>query len=143
MVKCFAKLSVIIVSVSVLGCSSSNNKPLSIGFSADSTSIVIGNIDRPGLLALKDLQNTDSVYNELIAVLQTPSETDTILREEPIKGTYLVTDSNVVFSPATPFVKGREYLVITHINSKFGDAESIATGSLSTGVKPKEKHLIR
>ncbi|MES2828540.1 MAG: hypothetical protein V4687_10305 [Bacteroidota bacterium] len=143
MAKCLAKVSVIILSVSILGCSSSNNKPLSIGFSADSSSIIIGNIDQPGLLALRDLKNTDSLYRELIAVLQTPSETDTILREELIEGDYLITDSNVVFKPAKPFVKCREYLVITHINAKFGDAESIATSSLSTGVKPREKHLIR
>jgi hypothetical protein len=48
-----------------------------------------------------------------------------------------------VFSPAKPFIKGREYLVITHMNAKFGDAEQIAKGQLSLGVKPVQKSLIR
>jgi hypothetical protein len=129
--------------VAVLGCSSSNSKPLSIAFSRDSTSVVISNIDKPGLLRLRQLKPQDSTFNELIAVLQTPSEKDSDIREEPVAGSYLVSDTSIVFTPTKPFIKGREYLVITHINAKFGDAEQIAKGQLSLGVKPSQKSLVR
>jgi hypothetical protein len=127
----------------VFGCSSSNSKPLSIAFSKDSTAVIISNIDRPGLLKLQEFKNQDSVFTELIAVLQTPSETDSSIREESIPGKYLISDTSIVFKPLEPFVRGREYLVITHINTKFGDAKQIAKGQLSLGIKPVQKSLIR
>ncbi|MGY4383512.1 hypothetical protein ACVWYN_000531 [Pedobacter sp. UYP24] len=140
--KVFTKVAVL-MSCCLLACSSSNTKPLSIQFSADSSTIIISNIDRPGLLQLKDLNLTDSSYSELISVLQTPTELDSSIREEPIAGKYIVSDSNIVFSPKMPFVKNRTYLIITHINAKFGDAEQIVKSSLSTGIKPQEQLLKR
>lgn len=143
MLKGIYSLFLTIVIIGFYSCSSSNSKPLSIEFSADSSAIVIASIDRPGLLRLQQLDAQDSVFKDLIAVLQTPSETDSSISEEPIAGNYKVSDSAVVFSPLQPFVKGREYLVITHINAKFGDAEQVAKGQLSLGVKPIQKSLIR
>jgi hypothetical protein len=143
MLKNMITLMLVLFSLAFSGCSSSNSKPLSIAFSTDSSKIVISNIDKPGLLGLQQLKTQDSVLKELIAVLQTPSETDSAIREELIPGKYSVTDTGVVFSPAKPFIKGREYLVITHMNAKFGDAEQIAKGQLSLGVKPVQKSLIR
>jgi hypothetical protein len=143
MLKGIYSLFLTIVIIGLYSCSSSNSKPLSIEFSADSSAIIITSIDRPGLLRLQQLDAQDSVFRDLIAVLQTPSETDSSISEEPIAGSYKVSDSAVVFSPLQPFVKGREYLVITHINAKFGDAEQVAKGQLSLGVKPVQKSLIR
>jgi len=143
MLKGIYSLFLTIVIIGFYSCSSSNSKPLSIEFSADSSAIVIASIDRPGLLRLQQLDAQDSVFKDLIAILQTPSETDSSISEEPIAGNYKVSDSAVVFSPLQPFVKGREYLVITHINAKFGDAEQVAKGQLSLGVKPVQKSLIR
>jgi len=143
MLKGIYSLFLTIVIIGFYSCSSSNSKPLSIEFSADSSTIVIASIDRPGLLRLQQLDAQDSVFKDLIAVLQTPSETDSSISEEPIAGNYKVSDSAVVFSPLQPFVNGREYLVITHINAKFGDAEQVAKGQLSLGVKPVQKSLIR
>ncbi|MEJ7557190.1 MAG: hypothetical protein WKF66_02710 [Pedobacter sp.] len=143
MLKNINTLVLSLLTASFLGCSSSNSKPLSILFSNDSTAIVITEIDRPGLLKLQLLNPQDSVFSELISVLQTPSEKDTTIREELVAGNYLVTDTSIVFTPVQPFVKGREYLVITHINTKFGDAEQVAKGQLSLGVKPIQKSLIR
>jgi hypothetical protein len=143
MLKGIYSLFLTIVIIGLYSCSSSNSKPLSIEFSADSSAIIITSIDRPGLLRLQQLDAQDSVFKDLIAVLQTPSETDSSISEEPIAGNYKVSDSAVVFSPLQPFVKGREYLVITHINAKFGDAEQVAKGQLSLGVKPVQKSLIR
>jgi len=143
MVKGIFILPLLLFAVFVIGCSSSNNKPLSIAFSKDSSAIVVSDIDKPGLLQLRELDPTDSVFKELIAVLQTPSEKDTSIREELIPGRYLLSDTSIVFLPNQPFIKGREYLVITHLNAKFGDAEQIAKGQLSLGVKPAQQSLVR
>ena len=143
MLKNLLKSALLIFMAGFLGCSSSNSKPLSIEFSKDSTKILISNIDKPGLLKLQELKPQDSLFSDLVAVLQTPSEKDSTIREELVSGNYAVSDSGIVFSPTQPFVKGREYLVITHINAKFGDAEQVAKGQLSLGVKPVQKSLIR
>lgn len=143
MLKNIKTLTLVCFSLAFSRCSSSNSKPLSIAFARDSSTIVISNIDKPGLLGLQQLNPQDSVFRELIAILQTPSEKDSAIREELIPGNYAVSDTGVVFSPAQPFVKGREYLVITHMNAKFGDAEQVAKGQLSLGVKPVQKSLVR
>ena len=143
MLKNLLKSALLIFMAGFLGCSSSNSKPLSIEFSKDSTKILISNIDKPGLLKLQELKPQDSLFSDLVAVLQTPSEKDSTIREELVSGNYAVSDSGIVFSPSQPFVKGREYLVITHINAKFGDAEQVAKGQLSLGVKPVQKSLVR
>lgn len=143
MLKNLLKSALLIFMAGFLGCSSSNSKPLSIEFSKDSTKILISNIDKPGLLKLQELKPQDSLFSDLVAVLQTPSEKDSTIREELVSGNYAVSDSGIVFIPSQPFVKGREYLVITHINAKFGDAEQVAKGQLSLGVKPVQKSLIR
>lgn len=125
------------------GCSDANNKPLSIDFSRDSSAIVFSNIDPRGLLELQGLKNRDSVLTELVSVLQTPSEKDSLIREEEIPGKVVLTDSNLVFSPIQPFVSGREYLVITHLNIQFAKPEEIIKGKLSYTIKPQQKVLNR
>ncbi|AOM77581.1 hypothetical protein [Pedobacter steynii] len=109
----------------------------------DSTKIILQHIDQAGLLALKDIKEGDSVLNELVAVLQTPSERDSAIREEPVAGKMLLTDSNVVFVPAQPFVKGRDYLVITHLNIRFGSAKEVLKGKINYSMKPQQKLLTR
>lgn len=126
-----------------LACISTNSKPLLISFSADSTSIEFSNIDRPGLLQLQNMTTKDSVLSELIAVLQTPSEKNTIIKETPISGKFILTDSNIVFTPYIPFKKGNDYLVITYLNARFGSVDQILKSQLNTTVKPTQIFLTR
>lgn len=112
MLKNLLKSALLLFMAGFLGCSSSNSKPLSIEFSKDSTKILISNIDKPGLLKLQELKPQDSIFSDLVAVLQTPSEKDSTIREELVSGNYAVSDSGIVFSPTQPFVKGREYLAV-------------------------------
>lgn len=144
MFKYFFRLIVLsYVSLFFAGCADANNKPLSIAFSKDSSAIVFSNIDPRGLLELKSLKNRDSVLMELVSVLQTPSENDSLIREETIPGKIMLSDSGLVFSPIQPFVKGREYLVITHLNIQFAKPEEIIKGKLSYTIKPQQKVLNR
>lgn len=123
------------------GCSSDEQKTLSIDFSPDSTAVVFSGIDQAGLTQLKNARYPDSVLNELISVLQTPSERDTSLKEMPVQGHLKLTDSTIVFYPDTSFVRGRDYLVITHLNTSFVDAKRILTNSVSIKLKPVQKLL--
>ncbi|RYE37635.1 MAG: hypothetical protein EOP48_28395 [Sphingobacteriales bacterium] len=150
MVKYLIKISIspilsVLLAFSCLlfACSSSNNKPLLIHFSADSTSIVFENIDRPGLLQLKSMEGQDSILNDLISVLQTPSESDTTIKELPLPGKMLVTDTSIVFTPEQPFLKGNDYLVITYLNARFGTPEQVLKAQLNTAVKPHQMLLTR
>lgn len=144
MLKCFVKVFLAFCAISsVFACTSTNSKPLLIGFSADSSSIVFGNINEAGLLKLKNAVASDSVFHSLISVLQTPSEKDTAIKEIPIEGAVSIRGKEVVFVPEKPFVKNRDYLVITYLNARFGNAEDIMKGELSYGVKPAQKLLTR
>ncbi|SHF60853.1 hypothetical protein [Pedobacter caeni] len=144
MLKCFVKLTGVLYSLGLfVACSNANNKPLSIDFSLDSTKIVLSHIDETGFLSLKNSKEADSALNELVVVLQTPSEQDSAIREEPVPGKMLLTDSNIVFIPLHPFVKGRDYLVITHLNIRFGGMEEIVKGKVSYRMKPQQKMLTR
>jgi len=144
MLKFFVKGFLVFCAISsVFACTSTNSKPLLIGFSADSASIVFGNINQAGLLQLKNAPLTDSVFHNLISVLQTPSEKDTAIKEMPIEGQVSIRGDEVVFVPEKPFTKGRDYLVVTYLNARFGNAEDIMKGELSYGVKPTQKLLTR
>lgn len=144
MLKCIVKLFVCFCSVVLMSaCSSTNNKPLLIDFSADSSAIVFSHIEQAGLLQLQQLNKNDTALHGLIAVLQSPSEQDTTLKETPVEGKILVTDSNLVFVPVSPLVKGRHYLVITHLNTRFGGAAEILKGELANRLRPAQKLLRR
>lgn len=129
--------------VLLFACSSTNNKPLLIGFSTDSTAIVFSHVDRAGLLQMRSMGKGDTVFHQLISVLQTPSEADAIFIEQEIAGNIVSTDSNLVFIPITPFVKGRDYLVITHLNVEFGRLKDMLTGDLKNRIRPVQKTLTR
>ncbi|TCD03297.1 hypothetical protein [Pedobacter psychroterrae] len=126
-----------------VACSTTNSKPLLIDFSADSTCIVFSNIDRPGLLQLTGVATQDSVLNSLISVLQTPSETDSLTKETPLAGKLTITDTNIVFKPFRPFLRGNDYLVITYLNARFGTEEQILKSQLNTAVRPHQVVLTR
>ncbi|ACU02364.1 hypothetical protein [Pedobacter heparinus] len=144
MVKNSVKLSVAFCALMALfACSSANNKPLLIGFNTDSTAIVFNQIEQSGLLELQQLQAGDSTFNNLVSVLQTPSEKDSTIKETPVEGRFTVTDSNLVFIPISSFVKGRDYLVITHLNAKFGNMKDLLSGELKNRVRPVQKLLRR
>jgi len=128
---------------SLSSCSSANNKPVLIGFSADSASIVVTNIDRDGLYQLKSDTTNDSLKNQLISVVQTPSDSDSTIMEAAIAGRVLVTDSSVIFMPAQAFVKGRDYLVSTYLNSRFAGVGNVLKGRMNYAVKPSEQLLSR
>jgi hypothetical protein len=135
----------ILLSFTVLfaGCSPDEREALRIDFSSDSTAIVFKGIDQAGLTQLKNGQYPDSVLNELISVLQTPSERDTSIKEMPVQGHLKLTDSTVVFYPDTSFVTGRDYLVVTHLNTSFVDAGRVLTNGVSIKLKPVQKLLSR
>lgn len=125
------------------GCSSADEEPLRIDFSPDSTAIIFSGIDQAGLNKLRNARYPDSVLSELISVLQTPSERDTNLKEMPVDGHLKLTESTIVFYPDSPFVRERDYLVITHLNTSFVDAKQVLTNSVSIKVKPIQKLLSR
>lgn len=144
MVKNLVKQVVVLICPGFLfACSSANNKPLLIDFSRDSSAIVFNNIGQAGLLQLQKKPGNDSMLSSLIAVLESPSEKDSTLKELPIDGKILVTDSNIVFMPIRPFVKGRSYLVITHLSARFGAAGDLLKGEVTNRVRPQQKVLTR
>lgn len=120
-------------------CSSSNSTPLLIRFSPDSTQIELNNIDKAGIWQLRNLESKDSLLNELVTVIEEPSE----ITEVVVPGKAVLTDSNVVFRPVSPLISGRKYLVITHLNAGFASVKDALKGDMGTRIKPLQQLLHR
>lgn len=125
------------------GCSTANDKPLSINFSADSANILIYNIYPAGLYKIKNNIKTDTLYQKLISVLQTPADDDSASMEIEWPGNLTITGDSLVFRPDKPFVKGGHYLVETILNVTFASGEEILKADVGHKVKAQQKTLIR
>lgn len=126
-----------------IACSTANNKPVLVSFSSDSSAVVISGISAAGLAQLKSSPAEDSLVYNLVSVFQTPSEHDTSVVEQPVKGLISIQNHTVVFKPGKPFVKGRDYLVLTYLNSQFANAGAMLKGQLDYKLKPVQKVLSR
>jgi hypothetical protein len=124
-------------------CSSANNKPISIGFSADSTAILIKNIDPAGLHQIRTMAGPDSLKDVLVTVMDTPGDDDSTSMEQRVPGHVHLVQEGLEFRPATPFKKGREYLVISYLNVKFGNILNAVDGTMHNAVKPNQQLLKR
>jgi len=133
----------LIFSVFFYACSTSDHRLLQIRFNPDSSLVVIRGVDPVGLLQLKQAGAPDSLLCNLVSILQTPSERETSAREVPVNGHFFFKGDDIVFRPDSPFVKGRDYLVITHLNTHFGDFKAAVRGQLNTRLKPLQKQLSR
>lgn len=126
-----------------ISCNTSDNKSLAIKFSADSSTIVVSNIEAAGLLKLKNNIKTDSSYQKLVSVLQTPADDDSTSMEREWPGKLSMREDNVVFTPDSPFLKGKTYLVETQLNMSFGDIEQMIKGNVRARMNFQEQLLKR
>jgi hypothetical protein len=139
----YLKCAVLLYCFSMMACDTTNNKPLWIGFSADSTNIVLKNIRPAELLLLKNHLETDSAYQKLVAVLQTPCETDSLEMEVEWPGKLVLDGDQLVFRPDQAFKKGKSYLVETIIDAQFASVKDVMRSNVGRNVKPSQKMLKR
>lgn len=136
-------LYLILAAACLNACSAANNKPLSVGFSADSSKILVANIDDAGLHQLHAMGDLDSLRTPLLTVMDTPGDDDTTGREQQVPGKISLVEDVLEFSPDQPFKPGKQYLVITYLNVRFGNLQSALQGTLRNGVRPNQKLLRR
>ncbi len=137
------KLASIIYCCLFFACKNTDNKKLQIKFSADSSAISISNIESAALLKLKNNIKTDTMYQRLVSVLITPADDDSLSMEREWPGKLMVKDDNVVFTPDSPFQKGKTYLIETKLNMSFGDIEQVIKGQMKTGMNFQQQVLKR
>ena len=136
---------ILIVIVSACHRTTKNNKLL-IDFSADSSIVQISGMNEKSLAYLKNgLVSTqiDEAFKDLVSVVQTPNNDDTVGREVVWKGTLEMSGDTLFFKPENKFVKGQTYLVQTVIGSEFGSGVDLITSDVGDHVKPQEKLLKR
>jgi hypothetical protein len=129
--------------VCCFGCSTANDKLLSINFSADSAHILIYNIYPAGLYKIKNNIKTDTLYQKLISVLQTPADDDSTSLEIEWPGKLTTLGDSLVFTPDRAFIKGKHYLVETILNATFANGEEIVKADVGRTVKAQQKTLTR
>lgn len=127
----------------LLSCGNTESRPLSIHFSADSTAIVISGIGETGLFQLKTNLEKDTAYQQLVSVLQTPAEDDSTGMETDWPGKLRMKGDSLWFEPTNPFVKGKNYLVETMLNTQFASGGAIVRAKVGHTVKPQQQILVR
>lgn len=137
--KCFG----IILMWTLFSCSTTGDDRLTIEFSADSSKILLKNISSGGLLQLKKNLAVDSSYQKLVAVLQTPADDDSTSMELEWPGHLSLEQDQLIFSPDTPFIKGKHYLVETIINAQFGTKKEILSSDIGHRLKAQQQILLR
>ncbi|WP_157255409.1 hypothetical protein [Pedobacter sp. Leaf216] len=126
----------------VLSCSNTNNKPI-IKFSVDSTSIVIKNIDEASLLQAKNAYKANIDTLNLISVLIKPGDQDSIQDELIVPGKIKIVGDSLVFSPAMPFVQGKDYLVESYLGVKFATVGNLISGTAKHNLQAQRQTLKR
>jgi flagellar capping protein FliD len=139
----YIKILSFVVCVALAACNSTNSKPLSIRFSSDSSKIIISAINEAGLYQLKANINTDSNYQKLVSVLQTPAEDDSTSMEVEWPGNLSVAGDSLIFTPTLPFEKKKEYLVETILNAQFASGKDIIKSKVGFKVKAQQQILQR
>ncbi len=120
--RCFALL---LFAGCFYACGTAKNEKLDIDFSSDSTTIIIKNIDPVGMLKIQNGELSDSLLQQMVTVLESPAEDDSTSVERSVPGKLLKGKDFLSFQPAVPFKNGRQYMVLTYLNSKFADLQSI------------------
>jgi hypothetical protein len=136
MMKCFPKIGLIVVFFSCLftGCSISNNKPVIIEFTADSSAICLKGINPVGLLELQHQVAQDAKAGDWVRVFAGGRE---------VPGTLRMVNKEIWFIPDTAFEKGKTYMVSTPLNATFGDADQVLKGKVRYHLQPQEVLLKR
>lgn len=124
-------------------CSSSGNKVVQIGFSSDSTELVLSSLEGETLVKLREGLGKDSAYQNVVEVLETPGEDDSLTVERIWPGRLQMVGDELRFKPDTPFRKGKSYLVETILQAKFGEMQKILKSDLGMRVQKQQKILIR
>ena len=139
----YIKVFLVIFCGFLFSCNLSNNRTLKIDFSADSTTINCTNIDPAGLRQLKNNLKTDSAYQKLVSVLQTPADDDSTSMEIAWPGKLIMQGDTLVFTPDSTFKKGKTYLVETMLNTHFAIKKEVLRSEVGHTVKPQQKILVR
>lgn len=138
----FSKITLIIACCLIFSaCFFKQSESLDIEFSADSSKIVLKGIEEANLYQLRQ-HLADAAFTEtLINVLVEDNGVE--LKDSVVKGSLIVENKALIFTPHQPFVKGTTYVVQTVLNSSFGKTKDILKSDLGHTPKLQEKKLER
>ncbi len=142
----FKYIKFLVVGISIwliFSCNEKTQKPLIITFSADSSQIVVKDINEAGLFQLKNKLNTDLAYQKLVTVLQTPADDDSTSMEMEWEGELSLKGDELIYTPKISFVKGNTYLIETILNAQFASGEDVIKDRVGIQIRPQQQILKR
>ena len=125
----------------LIACKATKNSALDIDFAPDTLSIVIRNVDPVGMAKIRSGALQGAALQELVQVMEVPLAEDSSGLEHDVPGRVLVEDDELLFKPEMPFKKGMRYIVLTYVNVKFADFESIMKNNTKFNMAPNQKVL--
>lgn len=138
----FNYLFVLGLATVAFSCTNENNKP-EIKFSQDHSSIIIKNIDEVSLLKVKNAYQANPDSLNLVTVLISPGELDSLQDEIEVPGKIRVLGDSLIFKPTLPFIKTKRYIIESYIGIKYANAAKLLTGNTKQNLQPQRQILTR
>ena len=105
--------------------SANNSTSLVIRLSQDSSAVELHGVPAEVLADFKYDSLTEKEWNSFFAIYNVPADPELRDIERPVKGSYVIKDSIVNFTPAEPFHKKQSYFVQCYARKLFVEPEDI------------------
>lgn len=138
------RLNILILLFLSMSCNNPNSNLLAntieISLSADSSSILIKNIDKPIIEILTADSLSQTQWQANISVYTKTKDEDMQDLEQPLPGDYTFKENQLAFKPTNPFKKGERYLVELYLRNPDGNLlEKLKPAGSPFNQKPIQK----
>ncbi|MDB5121459.1 MAG: hypothetical protein JWN56_2677 [Sphingobacteriales bacterium] len=110
-----------------------NATNIKIKLSSDNKNVEFYPLPDYALRILKSDSLSQKQYENLFAVYLETNDEDIRDLQEPIQGTYYITDTSIIFSPKSEFKKNQAYYAICNIKNLLLDPSEIITSQKMPG----------
>ncbi len=134
---------IILIAGFSLSCRETTKEKLLIGFSSDSSAIELRGLDKASGYELKKvLQDGLGEAAELVVVMETPGEDDSVTMEKEWSGKWSFSGDHLRFEPLQSFEKGKSYRVETILGTSFADWKKVIAGGMESNL-PRQVQVLQ
>ena len=140
----YLKVVIILMSCMSFACHfATSESDVQIGFTRDSTAVLLLGLDQGGRLQAQDFLKRGQDTGALLSVVQLIDEDDSSGMEQIYPGKVEIHQDSLLFIPDQPFQRGKQYLVQTMLGSSFGTTADVLKAEMGSAPKAQARTLTR